>query len=325
MDKTRLLATFFGGVERIENAVRGISQKGLDFKSDRVDSWSIRQHLIHLVESDINNFIRIRSCIAQPSSNVYVIQEEEWVRNLGDRNESVDDYLATFRLLRKLLAAFLKDVPDEDFERRYFIRDYKGETSKIVLYDAVKNYCDHVDFHMEYIERIKSEYASSLGFGGEEREIRSTFVSTIVVVEDVIKSRTLYEGILKCTVTDDFGIYNVGFAGGLSLYKKTLFQDLTANIAIRDKSNNFVLYFETDDIDGLEKIIEKNGFEFVHRTQEQPWGQRIFRFYDFDGHIVEIAEMMNAVILKMRDAGKTIDEIAAKTGYAKERVELYLS
>ena len=36
------------------------------------------------------------------------------------------------------------------------------------------------------------------------------FKSVILVVEDVIKSRKLYEEILGCKITDDFGIYNIG-------------------------------------------------------------------------------------------------------------------
>jgi len=53
------------------------------------------------------------------------------------------------------------------------------------------------------------------------------FKSVILVVNDVYKSRTLYEGLLHCEVDGDFGEYNVGFKGGLSLYKKTLFIELT--------------------------------------------------------------------------------------------------
>ena len=147
-----------------------------------------------------------------------------------------------------------------------------------------------------------------------------SFYSTIIVVEDIIKSRTLYEGILKCKITADFGIYNVGFEGGLSMYKKTLFQDLVGNIEIINKANNFVLYFEVDNIEALEQEIEVNGFSFIHKVREQPWGQRAFRFYDYDNHILEIAEIMTAVIYRMYKENKTIKEIAQKTGYSEEQV-----
>ncbi len=147
-----------------------------------------------------------------------------------------------------------------------------------------------------------------------------SFYSTIVVVDDVIKSRTLYEDILQCKVNGDFGIYNVGFEGGLSLYKKTLFQDLTGNLEILNRSNNFVLYFEVENLEELEKEIEGKGFTFIHQIREQPWGQRTFRFYDYDDHIVEIGEIMAAVLQRMYREGKTIEQIAEKTGYPVEQV-----
>ena len=45
------------------------------------------------------------------------------------------------------------------------------------------------------------------------------FRSTILVVEDVLRSRELYEHVLECKVISDFGIYNVGFEGVYLLNK----------------------------------------------------------------------------------------------------------
>lgn len=146
------------------------------------------------------------------------------------------------------------------------------------------------------------------------------FLSTIIVVEDVMRSRTLYEGILKCKVTADFGVYNVGFEGGLSLYKKTLFQELVGNLEILNKSNNFVVYFEVENLDELEKEIGGSGFNFVHQIREQPWGQRTFRFYDYDNHMLEIGETMTIAIQRLYRDKKTVEEIAQKTGYPIEQV-----
>ena len=82
------------------------------------------------------------------------------------------------------------------------------------------------------------------------------FKSTILVVQDVLKSRELYENILGCKVVDDFGIYNVGFEGGLALYKESLFSELIGvEKNIIRKANNLSVYFE-----------------FVHKRKEQPWG-----------------------------------------------------
>lgn len=146
------------------------------------------------------------------------------------------------------------------------------------------------------------------------------FKSTILVVEDVKKSRKLYEDILMCEVVDDFGEYNVGFEGGLALYKKTLFIDLTAQEDIVLKANNLTVYFEFKNIESIEILIKEQNFEFVHNIQEQPWGQNVFRFYDYDGHMIEIAEEMDSVLLRLQNMGMSFKEISEKTGYTEDKV-----
>jgi len=147
-----------------------------------------------------------------------------------------------------------------------------------------------------------------------------SFVSSIIVVEEIARARTLYESILHLKVTADFGIYNVGFEGGLSLYRKAFFEELIGGQVNLEKHNNVVLYFEVDDLEELEEEIAQNGFEFIHNIREQPWKQRNFRFYDYDQHVLEIAEKMDVVIDRLRQNGSSIEEIANLTGYSVDQV-----
>ncbi len=150
------------------------------------------------------------------------------------------------------------------------------------------------------------------------------FVSSIIVVEEIARSRTLYEKLLGMKVSGDFGIYNVGFEGGLSLYQRALFEQLTERKANLEKNANLAIYFEIDHLEELEKEIAANGFEFVHRMREQPWKQRTFRFYDYDNHILEIAERMDIVLGRLQQEGKPVEEIARLTGYSVDQVLLEL-
>jgi hypothetical protein len=147
-----------------------------------------------------------------------------------------------------------------------------------------------------------------------------SFVSSIIVVEEISRSRLLYENILHLKVTADFGIYNLGFEGGLSLYRKAFFQELIGGQVNLDKHNNVVLYFEVEGLEDLEEEIARNGFEFIHKIREQPWKQRIFRFYDYDQHVLEIAERMDIVIDRLQQNGSSLEEIANLTGYSVDQV-----
>jgi catechol 2,3-dioxygenase-like lactoylglutathione lyase family enzyme len=142
------------------------------------------------------------------------------------------------------------------------------------------------------------------------------FKSTILVVADVLKSRKLYEKILGLRVDSDFGEFNVGFKGGLALYSQKLFSELTDSVEIKNKPNSFVVYFEFEDIATIEAKLKQEGLTFLHGTREQPWGQRTFRAYDYDGHLLEIAEDMDTVLKRMFAAAMSDDAIAEKTGYA---------
>jgi catechol 2,3-dioxygenase-like lactoylglutathione lyase family enzyme len=153
---------------------------------------------------------------------------------------------------------------------------------------------------------------------------RMGFISTILVVEDVLDSRKLYEDILGMKVTGDFGICNVGFEGGLSLYRRAFFEELTGRKVEAGKHHNLAVYFEIDNLEGMEEKIAQEGLEFIHRIGEQPWKQRTFRCYDRDGHVLEIAERMDATIRRLFEAGNPLEEIARVTGYTVEQVKVEL-
>jgi catechol 2,3-dioxygenase-like lactoylglutathione lyase family enzyme len=151
------------------------------------------------------------------------------------------------------------------------------------------------------------------------------FKATILVVDDVLKSRTLYEDLLGCKVEADFGVSNVGFEGGFALYQKALFAELIGQKEIASRAHNLSVYFEYVDIVAVRDKVAANGFELVHDMREQPWGQRVFRFYDYDHHIVEIGEDMDQVLLNMQQAGMSQSAIAKKTGYSQEEVTRMLN
>ncbi len=148
------------------------------------------------------------------------------------------------------------------------------------------------------------------------------FICSIIIVEDIARSRKLYEEVLHMKVTSDFGVlYNIGFEGGLSMYRKGFFEELIQGKVNLEKNNNVSLYFEVDDLDGLQKEIAGQGLEFLHGIREQPWKQREFRFYDYDNHILEIAEKMEVVLQRLKQNGHTLEEIAGFTGYTVEQVQ----
>ena len=146
------------------------------------------------------------------------------------------------------------------------------------------------------------------------------YVCSLVVVESIERARNLYEKILKQKVVTDFG-ENVGFEGGFALHRKDHFEGLLNGNKILPGSNTFELYFEDDNLEVIEKTLLIEGITFIHPIKEQPWRQKVMRFYDYDKNIIEIGERLEHTTYRLYIDGLPIEEITKLTYLPKEMIE----
>ena len=135
---------------------------------------------------------------------------------------------------------------------------------------------------------------------------------TVLAVADVYKARTFYEDLFALELYQDYGL-NIAFTCGLSLQQK--FDRLVGIPAeqIVQNSNNMELAFETEDFDGfLQKLKAYPQIRYLHDVMEHSWGQRVIRFYDLDGHLIEVGESMAMVIRRFLEEGLTMEQISVK-------------
>lgn len=79
------------------------------------------------------------------------------------------------------------------------------------------------------------------------------------------------------------------------------------------KSNHVEIVFEEQDFDGfLNKLKKYPDIEYLGEVIEHSWGQRVIRFYDLDGHIVEVGEDMKMVLKRFLASSMTMEEISVK-------------
>ena len=151
------------------------------------------------------------------------------------------------------------------------------------------------------------------------------FTSAMIVVRHMEKSRNFHENLLNQKVVMDLGA-NVSYEGfalqtlesWIDFIEK---QEEDINIL---KNNNDELYFEVEDYDDfIKKLNNFNDFEieFVHKTKEFPWGQRVIRFYDPDFHMIEVGESIESMIKKFLEEGMSVEDISEKTGLAVEYIQ----
>lgn len=131
----------------------------------------------------------------------------------------------------------------------------------------------------------------------------NVFYNTIVFTKDLKKSKDFYFRILGLKIEleyetiiffeDHFVIHD-----GNNLLNTVFGKKPLGNR--RKGRKNLLIYLETDDIEKEYANIEKNGVRIIHEIKEQAWGQKVFRFYDPDEHIVEIGEAMHLEYLKTK-------------------------
>ena len=110
----------------------------------------------------------------------------------------------------------------------------------------------------------------------------------LIVVNDIEKSRNFYRELFGLELVADHG-GNMILTEGLvlqdaSIWKGFLKQDIIPY------NNATELYFEEKDIEGfIEKLNNyKEPIQYVNKLMEHSWGQKVVRFYDLDGNLIEV-------------------------------------
>jgi len=129
----------------------------------------------------------------------------------------------------------------------------------------------------------------------------NVFYNTIVFVKDIARSKKFYTEVIGLKVLEDYQTI-IFFENHFTIHNgnnllKTIFKRSPLLNFTKGKKN-IEIYFETDNIEeSYNKIIE-NRIKVIHPIEEQAWGQKVFRFYDPDNHLVEIGEAFHLDYLK---------------------------
>ena len=119
------------------------------------------------------------------------------------------------------------------------------------------------------------------------------FANPVVFVKDIEVSKRFYTEQVGLKIVEDAGVF-VLFEDHFSLHQArelvhTIFGNEPEVVSQLQGSMNLLLYFESDDLEAMFTRL-KDHVRLIHPIRQQAWGQKVFRFYDPDGHIVEIGE-----------------------------------
>lgn len=110
----------------------------------------------------------------------------------------------------------------------------------------------------------------------------------LIVVEDIEKSKQFYHDLFGLDVIlDNDG--NMILTEGLVLQDKKIWEGFLGKDII-PQNNSCELYFEEKNIESFVERLEKlyPSIQYVNRLMTHSWGQKVVRFYDLDGNLIEV-------------------------------------
>ena len=127
-----------------------------------------------------------------------------------------------------------------------------------------------------------------------ERNIKKMKLrNVLIVVSDIEESINFYRDLfgLQVVLNNDG---NVIMTEGLVLQDKNIWKDFLEKDVV-PQNNMTELYFEEKNIEDFVEKLNNSRYEiqYVNELMEHSWGQKMVRFYDLDGNLIEVGTTIN--------------------------------
>ena len=116
--------------------------------------------------------------------------------------------------------------------------------------------------------------------------------NVLIVVKDIEKSRQFYKDLFGLDlVLDNNG--NMILTEGLVLQDEKIWKKFLGKEVIR-QNKACELYFEEENIEAFIEKLEQfyPSVKYVNKLITHSWGQKVIRFYDPDGNLIEVGTPM---------------------------------
>ena len=116
--------------------------------------------------------------------------------------------------------------------------------------------------------------------------------NVLIVTRDIERSRRFYHDLFGLELLADHG-GNMVLTEGLVLQDAEIWEKFLGRKVIPE-SSACELYFEEADLEGFVRRLESLFPEtvYVNRLMTHSWGQRVVRFFDPDGNLIEVGTPM---------------------------------
>jgi len=110
--------------------------------------WSIHEIVLHVADSEANSYIRCRCFLAEPGKTIMAYDENRWAESLHYHQQSTDEALELFRLLRQMSFRLIKTLPESAWSNTILHPD----SGRMTLDDWLTIYASHIPEHIRQIQ-----------------------------------------------------------------------------------------------------------------------------------------------------------------------------
>lgn len=146
----RAYATLVAGLEKFPTAM-------WDFR-DEHGCWSIREHLVHIADSEANSYIRCRRFIAEPGQPLMAYDENDWASALRYAGQDAANAMDLFRLLRRQTGELIQTLPASAWANVC----YHPENGAMTLDDWLLVYEAHIPEHLGFMQENYDAWLQSI-------------------------------------------------------------------------------------------------------------------------------------------------------------------
>jgi hypothetical protein len=154
-DRARKIDSYGNAYNLLTKALGELPREMWSYQSP-ADPWTIHEVVVHIADSEANSYIRCRRFIAEPGEAVMAYDENQWAKSLRYADQSADEAVELFRVLRTASHKLIKTLPESAWSNTV----YHPENGLMTLDDWLDVYERHVPEHIAQMRKIHSAWSN---------------------------------------------------------------------------------------------------------------------------------------------------------------------
>ena len=162
-NKDGLLSKYSKDYSTLKTIIDSLDNEIINYIPELENAWSIKEHIAHLVDTEVNGFVRFKRSVLNPGTTLDLGRGNIETSNkiLDYASQNIDDLLDLFRLLRKIIYDNVKKMRGEDIEMYYIEHVNHPTFGRTNLKFILSINTQHFDKHLKFINRNIELYNES--------------------------------------------------------------------------------------------------------------------------------------------------------------------